>query len=144
MSKSEKKDLTSILGFLKYQLSKRLFKGFKIIASPCCDVDIESIDYTCVSASGTNGVLDIIITLDRSINLLGIGKYTATWTIASRDYSVTGDFTDGDTITINDLTLPDNVAVTTKVTLFLPTNYTGDVGASTISATFASTIPNCV
>ena len=134
----------SFLANLRYRVSPTIYRAFDFIFNPCCVFQISDLDFTCVSVTGDNTVIDVTITLDKEMNLRGNGTYQVIFTAAGRQYAFTGSFTDGDTITLEDITLPNNISPTVRVTLFIPTNSDGTIGVYSQSDAFASPSIGCL
>lgn len=111
--------VNNVIAFIKPFASKTLQKAVSILLKPCCDI-IATVEATC----NDDNTYAIVVTTVESINFLGNGVAT----LVVDGTSLTGVITEPNTIFVETATLTAGT-YDVDVTLLLPTNTSGSVGA---------------
>ena len=130
----------SILNFIKPLLSKTLVLAIKKLLNPCCVITATAA-WTCTATNTAT----LVLTLNRSTNLLGNGLFRVNVANGAVVRTYTGTFIDGSTITVPSVATPGGGgSVTITGNLLLPTDLeNADTGVFIRISTITSTAPAC-
>ena len=130
------------LAFIKFLVSKKVYKAIDILLTPCCHPVVKSAEATC---NLDTGATIITIELVNSINLYGSGQGSIFLWFPSFNFFVlaTTTYTDSNTIVFEFIEPTGGGTFDASVELYLPTSSDGLIGVSLSTETFQITLPNC-
>lgn len=129
-----------ILSYIKHFVTKRVYTGISFILHPCCGIEVDSVDFECVST----GHADITFTLNKAINFPGTVQVTVNSTISGVTTVISNtEYTSGTT----SFTIP-NIAITAgavsySLVFLLITSTEVAEGVFLASPAKTATKPNC-
>ena len=137
---STSKVKNSILAFIKFLVSKKVYKAIDILLTPCCHPVVKSAEAIC---DGDTTV--VTIQLVNSINPYGAGQGSIFLWFPSLNIFVlaTTIYTDSNTIVFEFINPGGGGTFDASVELYLPTSSDGLIGVSLSTETFKITLPNC-
>lgn len=137
---STSKVKNSILAFIKFLVSKKVYKAIDILLTPCCHPVVKSAEAIC-----DGDITVITIELVNSINLYGAGQGSIFLWIPFLNIFVfaTTTYTDSNTIVFELIDPIGGGTFDASVELYLPTSSDGLIGVSLSTETFQITLPNC-
>lgn len=111
---------TSILAFVKHIVSKKIYKAFELILSPCCNPVLLSAEANCHTFHA--GFYDLTFKLDAPVNTLGIGFVTA-YFMGSYDATISHTIVnpESSTVTFTNVYLPGTDTYSVNLVFTLPT-----------------------
>lgn len=139
---STSKVKNSILAFIKFLVSKKVYKAIDILLTPCCHPVVKSAEAIC---NLENGATIITIELVNSINLYGAGQGSIFLWIPFLNIfvSTTTIYTDSNTIVFEFINPVGDGTFDASVELYMPTSSDGLIGVSLSTETFQIALPNC-
>lgn len=137
---STSKVKNSILAFIKFLVSKKVYKAIDILLTPCCHPVVKSAEAIC-----DGDITVVTIQLVNSINLYGAGQGSIFLWIPFLNIFVfaTTTYTDSNTIVFEFIDPIGGGTFDASVELYLPTSSDGLIGVSLSTETFQITLPNC-
>ena len=137
---STSKVKNSILAFIKFLVSKKVYKAIDILLTPCCHPVVKSAEAIC---DGDTTV--VTIQLVNSINPYGAGQGSIFLWFPSLNIFVlaTTIYTDSNTIVFEFINPGGGGTYDASVELYLPTSSDGLIGVSLSTETFQITLPDC-
>jgi hypothetical protein len=132
----------SILAFVKFIVSKKVYKAIDILLTPCCHPVVKSTEATC---NEENGATIVTIELVNSINLYGAGQGSIFLWLPSLNIfiSTTTLYTDSNTIVFEFINSGLGGTYDASVELYMPTSSDGLIGVSLSTEIFQITLPDC-
>jgi hypothetical protein len=136
---STSKVKNSILAFIKFLVSKKVYKAIDILLTPCCHPVVKSAEAIC-----DGNITVVTIELVNSINLYGAGQGSIFLWLPSLNIfiSTTTIYTDSNTI-VFEFFNPVGGTYGASVVLSMPTSSDGLIGVSLSTETFQITLPDC-
>jgi hypothetical protein len=137
---STSKVKNSILAFIKFLVSKKVYKAIDILLTPCCHPVVKSAEAIC-----DGDITVVTIQLVNSINLYGSGQGSIFLWIPFLNIFVlaTTTYTDSNTIVFEFIDPIGGGTFDASVELYLPTSSDGLIGVSLSTEIFQITLPNC-
>jgi hypothetical protein len=137
---STSKVKNSILAFIKFLVSKKVYKAIDILLTPCCHPVVKSAEAIC-----DGDITVVTIQLVNSINLYGAGQGSIFLWIPFLNIFVlaTTTYTDSNTIVFEFIDPIGGGTFDASVELYLPTSSDGLIGVSLSTEIFQITLPNC-
>jgi hypothetical protein len=132
----------SILAFVKFIVSKKVYKAIDILLTPCCHPVVKSTEATC---NEENGATIVTIELVNSINLYGAGQGSIFLWFPDLNIfiSTTTLYTDSNTIVFEFINPGLGGTYDASVELYMPTSSDGLIGVSLSTEIFQITLPDC-
>ena len=137
---STSKVKNSILAFIKFLVSKKVYKAIDILLTPCCHPVVKSAEATC-----NEGITVVTIELVNSINLYGAGQGSIFLWFPDLNIfiSTTTLYTDSNTIVFEFINPVGGGTFDASVELYMPTSSDGLIGVSLSTEIFQITLPDC-